>query len=162
MAHGGNRVGRGHTPPPTDSGAGLRAPLQRQRACDAAAGRAAGRTYVTASAGNHGLSVAAGAAAFGARARIYIAETVPEAFAERLRAFGAEVRREGNVYEQSMAAAARDAALAGGAHFLSTDYYEPSPYFDSPYAGALPDGRVARCNPVTAPSACSDALLTEP
>ncbi len=58
--------------------------------------------------------------------------------------------------------AARDAALAGGAHFLSTDYYEPSPYFDSPYVVALPDGRVARCNPVTAPSACSDALLTEP
>ncbi len=82
-------------------------------ACDAAAGRAAGRTYVTASAGNHGLSVAAGAAAFGARARIYIAETVPEAFAERLRAFGAEVRREGDVYEQSMAAAARDAAEEG-------------------------------------------------
>lgn len=82
-------------------------------ACDAAEGRAAGRTYVTASAGNHGLSVAAGAAAFGARARIYIAETVPEGFAERLRAFGAEVRREGQVYEQSMAAAARDAAEEG-------------------------------------------------
>jgi diaminopropionate ammonia-lyase len=82
-------------------------------ACDAAAGSAAGRTYVTASAGNHGLSVAAGASAFGARARIYIAETVPEGFAERLRSFGAEVRREGKVYEQSMAAAARDAAAEG-------------------------------------------------
>jgi diaminopropionate ammonia-lyase len=40
--------------------------------------------YVTASAGNHGLSVAAGARLFGARAVIYLAETVPEAFAARL------------------------------------------------------------------------------
>ncbi|MEX0282788.1 MAG: pyridoxal-phosphate dependent enzyme [Arenibacterium sp.] len=66
-------------------------------------------TYVTASAGNHGLSVAAGAAAFGARAVVYIAETVPESFADRLRAQGAEVRREGAIYEDSMAAAARAA-----------------------------------------------------
>ena len=82
-------------------------------ACDAAEGRAAGQTYATASAGNHGLSVAAGAAAFGARARVYIAETVPEAFAERLRAHGAEVVREGAVYEDSMAAAAKAAGEEG-------------------------------------------------
>lgn len=78
-------------------------------ACDAAAGRAAGQTYVTASAGNHGLSVAAGAQAFGAQAQVYIAETVPEAFAERLRSFGAQVVRKGRVYEDSMAAAAQAA-----------------------------------------------------
>ncbi|MCR9125037.1 MAG: pyridoxal-phosphate dependent enzyme [Rhodobacteraceae bacterium] len=82
-------------------------------ACDARDGVAAGRTYVTASAGNHGLSVAAGAAAFGARARIYIAETVPEGFAERLRGLGAEVVREGTVYEDSMAAAAQAAESEG-------------------------------------------------
>lgn len=82
-------------------------------ACDAAEGRAAGQTYVTASAGNHGLSVAAGAAAFGARARVYIAETVPGSFADRLRAHGAEVRRAGEVYEQSMAAAAQAARDEG-------------------------------------------------
>jgi diaminopropionate ammonia-lyase len=87
-------------------------------ACDAAEGKAAGQTYVTASAGNHGLSVAAGAQAFGAQARVYIAETVPEAFAERLRGFGAEVVREGAVYEESMAAAAR-AAEADGLILLS-------------------------------------------
>jgi len=63
-------------------------------------------TYVTASAGNHGLSVAAGAAAFGANAVVYIAETVPESFAARLRDQGAEVVREGSTYEDSMAAAA--------------------------------------------------------
>lgn len=67
----------------------------------------AGQTYVTASAGNHGLSVAAGARLFGARAIIYLAETVPEPFAARLRATGAEVVRAGAAYEASM-----DAALA--------------------------------------------------
>lgn len=82
-------------------------------ACDAEQGKAAGQTYVTASAGNHGLSVAAGATAFGAKSRVYIAETVPESFAERLRAHGAEVVREGTVYEDSMAAAARAAADEG-------------------------------------------------
>ncbi|MBR9763167.1 MAG: pyridoxal-phosphate dependent enzyme [Rhodobacteraceae bacterium] len=80
---------------------------------EAEEGLARGRTYVTASAGNHGLSVAAGARAFGARARIYIAETVPESFARTLRGHGAEVRREGADYEASMAAAARAAATEG-------------------------------------------------
>lgn len=68
-----------------------------------------GRTYVTASAGNHGLSVAAGAAIFGAHAVIYLASPVPEGFADRLRARGAEVVREGADYEASMEAAQRAA-----------------------------------------------------
>lgn len=72
-----------------------------------------GQTYVTASAGNHGLSVAAGAAVFGADAVVYVAETVPDAFAKRLRAKGARVVREGATYEHSMAAAARAAATQG-------------------------------------------------
>ncbi len=76
---------------------------------DAAEGTARGRTYVTASAGNHGMSVAAGAAVFGARARIFISETVPESFAARLRAQGAEVVRQGATYEDSMRAAALSA-----------------------------------------------------
>ena len=42
-------------------------------------------TFVTASAGNHGLSVVAGANAFGAKAVIYLAETVPVSFQEKLR-----------------------------------------------------------------------------
>ena len=71
------------------------------------------RTYVAASAGNHGLSVAAGAAVFGAKAVIYLAETVPEAFAERLRGKGAEVVRAGAVYEESMAAAEAAAETNG-------------------------------------------------
>ncbi len=68
-----------------------------------------GRTYVTASAGNHGLSVAAGAALFGARAVIYLAAPVPESFADRLRARGAEVVRAGQHYEASMEAAQKAA-----------------------------------------------------
>lgn len=77
-----------------------------------------GRVYVTASAGNHGLSVAAGAQLFGARAVIYLAQAVPEAFAARLRAKGAEVVREGEDYEASMQAAAI-AADANGWTLLS-------------------------------------------
>lgn len=88
-------------------------------ACDAQEGPLDGRTYVTASAGNHGLSVAAGARVFGARAVIYLARTVPEAFADRLRAQGAEVVRAGATYEQSMAAAAAAAAAQDDRTLLS-------------------------------------------
>lgn len=66
-----------------------------------------GRTYVTASAGNHGLSVAAGARVFGAQAVIFLADTVPESFAQRLRDKGAVVRREGSDYAASMQGAER-------------------------------------------------------
>jgi hypothetical protein len=55
----------------------------------------------------------------------------------------------------------RDRAFASGAHYLSTDYYEPSTYFDSPYVVAFPDGAVGRCNPITAPSTCTAEQLAE-
>ena len=87
------------------------------------------KTYVTASAGNHGLSVAAGAKAFGAVSVVFISEAVPEAFATRLAAQGAQVMRAGDTYEQSMAAA-QDAARANGWSLLSDSswpgYFEPS------------------------------------
>ena len=54
-----------------------------------------GVTYCCASAGNHGLSVAAGARLFGAQAVIYLAQTVPEDFARRLGEKGAKVVRGG-------------------------------------------------------------------
>ncbi len=72
-----------------------------------------GQSYVTASAGNHGLSVAAGARLFGAEAIVFLSETVPEAFAERLRAKGARVVRAGATYEASMEAAEAAAATEG-------------------------------------------------
>ncbi|MEQ6250276.1 pyridoxal-phosphate dependent enzyme [Sulfitobacter sp. HNIBRBA3233] len=87
-------------------------------AVDKERGDAGGRTYVTASAGNHGLSVAAGAAAFGASSVVYIAQTVPEGFESRLSAQGAEVRRAGDTYEESLKAA-EDAARDNGWALLS-------------------------------------------
>lgn len=89
-----------------------------------------GRTYVTASAGNHGLSVAAGAALFGARAVIYLSKTVPHAFAERLRAKGAEVVIQGETYEDSMAAA-MEAASVQGWTLLSDSSWQG--YLEMPY-----------------------------
>ena len=78
----------------------------------------AGETYVCASAGNHGLSVAAGAHVFGAQAVVYLSEAVPEDFAGRLRGKGAKVVRAGDTYEASMAAAAQ-AAEDNGWQLLS-------------------------------------------
>ncbi|MGB0928914.1 MAG: pyridoxal-phosphate dependent enzyme [Pikeienuella sp.] len=89
----------------------------------AAAGPVDGVTFVTASAGNHGLSVAAGARVFGARSVVYLAETVPAAFADLLRDKGAEVVIEGHDYEASMVAAARD-AKANGWRLLSDSTWE--------------------------------------
>ena len=97
---------------------------------DAEAGPVDDRTYVTASAGNHGMSVAAGAHVFGARAVVYIAETVPEAFAHRLRDLGAEVHRAGAIYEDSMASAAK-AVDRNGWELLSDSSWEG--YFDRPH-----------------------------
>ena len=64
-----------------------------------------GKTYVAASAGNHGLSIAAGARLFGATAVIILAENVPNAFKQRLENFGAKVLVHGCNYAQSMAKA---------------------------------------------------------
>lgn len=101
-------------------------------ACDAEAvgGGLSGRCYMTASAGNHGLSVAAGARVFGAKSVVYIADTVPESFAERLRAKGAEVRREGQDYAESMAAAETTAEKEGA--ILLSDSSWPG-YTDIPH-----------------------------
>lgn len=97
---------------------------------DAEAGAAAGQTYVTASAGNHGLSVAAGAQAFGARAVVFLAETVPESFADRLRGIGADVRRHGAIYEDAMAGAAQ--AAEQNDWVLLSDSSWPG-YFERPH-----------------------------
>ncbi|RKF15072.1 pyridoxal-phosphate dependent enzyme [Roseovarius spongiae] len=83
----------------------------------------AGRCYVTASAGNHGLSLAAGAALFGARGVVYLSDTVPDAFAQKLRAKGAEVVRAGRDYEESMDAA-METAQAKGWTLLSDSSWE--------------------------------------
>ncbi len=81
---------------------------------DAVRAFAGGMTFVCASAGNHGMAVAAGARIFGARSRIFLAKDVPAGFETRLRERqGAEVVRAGDTYEQSVEAAKRNAEDTG-------------------------------------------------
>lgn len=55
----------------------------------------------------------------------------------------------------------REAALNSGAHYISTDYPETSP-FGSGYLVRLPDATgPGRCNPVTAPPACRNQFIVE-
>ncbi|QOF75083.1 diaminopropionate ammonia-lyase (plasmid) [Aminobacter sp. SR38] len=71
--------------------------------------------FITASAGNHGLSVAAGARIFGARAVVLLPETAPSGFAERIAAAGAEVI-EGGSYDDCVRDAIRIADDNGWLH----------------------------------------------
>jgi len=84
----------------------------------------AGRTYVCASAGNHGISLAAGARLFGAAAVVYLSRSVPESFAARLREKGADVLRAGGDYEESLAAALAESEKRGW-ELLSDSTWEP-------------------------------------
>ena len=55
----------------------------------------------------------------------------------------------------------RDLALESGAHYISTDYPEPSP-FDSTYIVKLPGAESpGRCNPVSAPETCENSYIKE-
>lgn len=65
------------------------------------------RGIITASGGNHGLGVAYAGWSLGARAVIYLPTSTPEAKAEKLKAWGAEVVIEGDVWDD-----ANEAALA--------------------------------------------------
>jgi Phosphoinositide phospholipase C, Ca2+-dependent len=55
----------------------------------------------------------------------------------------------------------RDAALAGGAQFVSTDYEVPDAR-RGPYVVKIPGGTPARCNPVTAPPDCKATDIENP
>ena len=68
------------------------------------------RGIITASGGNHGLAVAYAAWRAGTRAVIYLPDSTPAAKAEKLAAWGAEVRVEGAVWDE-----ANEAALAAAA-----------------------------------------------
>jgi hypothetical protein len=54
----------------------------------------------------------------------------------------------------------RDAALAIGAHFVSTDF--PVPYPDTGYVVEMPGGTPSRCNPVVAPAECTSRAIEDP
>lgn len=83
-----------------------------------------GEVFVTSSAGNHGLSVAAGARIFGAKAVIYLSEAVPDDFADRLRSYDAEVVISGKTYEESMSAALTRVRDKGGQILSDTTWPE--------------------------------------
>jgi hypothetical protein len=53
----------------------------------------------------------------------------------------------------------RDAALASGAQYISTDYLWPDPRFSGGYHVSVNAGAAARCNPVRAPAGCASSLL---
>lgn len=94
--------------------------LVRETGLDAAALRAGGAlssarriTVVTATDGNHGRSVAWGAARFGCRCRIYIHAGVSAYREAAMRELGAEVIRVAGNYDASVKRAADDAAANG-------------------------------------------------
>jgi diaminopropionate ammonia-lyase len=80
--------------------------------------RADGLTVTCATDGNHGRAVAWGARRAGIRAVIYVHEGVSQGRADAIAAFGAEVRREGAHYDDSVRASAA-AAAANGWHIIS-------------------------------------------
>jgi hypothetical protein len=53
-------------------------------------------------------------------------------------------------------------ALSSGAQILSTDYPPSEPAKWTGFSITLPQGVIARCNPVTAPPGCVDSLLEPP
>lgn len=54
----------------------------------------------------------------------------------------------------------RDAALASGAHFVSTDF--PAPHSGTGYVVAVPGGTPSRCNPLRAPEKCTSEAVEAP
>jgi diaminopropionate ammonia-lyase len=84
---------------------------------------AAGVTVTTATDGNHGRSVAWGAALFGCPAIIYMHEGVSEGRAAAVEALGAKVVRVPGNYDDSVRACAADAARLGR-HVVSDTGYE--------------------------------------
>ncbi|WP_439580483.1 diaminopropionate ammonia-lyase [Elioraea sp.] len=91
-----------------------------------AAGRFAAETraitVACATDGNHGRSVAWGAARFHCRAVIYIHETVSDGRAAAIARFGAEVRRVPGTYDDAVRHAAEDAAVNGWTVVSDTSY----------------------------------------
>lgn len=91
-----------------------------------AAGRyreiAADFTVAAATAGNHGRSVAWGARMFGCPCIIYVHRGVSESRAQAIAAYGARIVRVDGDYDESVRAAARDAAANGWTVVSDTSY----------------------------------------
>jgi len=70
-------------------------------------------------------------------------------------------RADGDTEEaRSSDTSTREAALASGAQYVSTDYPVPDLRF-SDYQVAIPDGNPGRCNPVNAPVECNPTVVGE-
>ncbi len=65
---------------------------------------------------------------------------------------------DGKVTATAADTARRDAALASGAQWLSTDYYVPDPALNPSYRVAFAEPG-PRCNPVTAPPGCTASAI---
>jgi len=84
-------------------------------------------------------------------------ERIREAVAE---GYIVRTRADADTYEaRSGDTTPRDAALASGAQYVSTDYPVADPDFGTGYFVEIPGGSVARCNPINAPPECRDAEL---
>jgi diaminopropionate ammonia-lyase len=92
-------------------------------------------SIVAATAGNHGLSVAAGARILGARCVIYVHENVSALRRDRLEAAGAEVRICPGNFEESVLAAQTAAAREGFTLVSDTSYV-----VDDPVSGSVVQG----------------------
>jgi diaminopropionate ammonia-lyase len=70
-------------------------------------------TVACAAEGNHGASVAWGARRFGCRAVVFVHEGLSAARVERITRYGAEIRRAGATYDESVRACVASAAAEG-------------------------------------------------
>jgi hypothetical protein len=53
----------------------------------------------------------------------------------------------------------RDAAINGGAQWVSTDFEVPGKAYGGPYYVSIPGGTPARCNPLNTPSWCTSSMI---
>jgi diaminopropionate ammonia-lyase len=90
---------------------------------------------VCASAGNHGLSVAAAARLAGTRARVFMSQAIPAARAARISAKGAELVRVPGGFDDAVFAAAEAARAAGDLLIPDTSQDPDDPVVDDVMAG---------------------------
>ncbi|CAH0351189.1 MAG: Ca2+-dependent phosphoinositide-specific phospholipase C [Sphingobium sp.] len=86
----------------------------------------------------------------------HIRKAVAAGFIVRTRADSGTVEARGNDTIR------RDAALASGAQFVSTDYIWPEPRLKNGYHVRLPDGAAMLCNPVRAARRCAGTAVETP
>jgi hypothetical protein len=85
----------------------------------------------------------------------YISQLVAAGYIVRTRA-------DANTLEARLGSITRrDAALASGAQFVSTDYPEADPDFGTGYFVEIAGGTNARCNPVLSPPGCDSSALED-